>query len=135
MKEGQKDIYYITGESKKAVENSPFLEALKKRGFEVLFLVEPIDEYAIQQLKEFDGHKLVSVTKEGLELPLDEEEKKKQEEIKKQNEKLCKVVKDILGDKVEKVKVGSRIIDSPCVGDVVWMVSKHGKNHEGTGIT
>ena len=123
MKEGQKDIYYITGESKKAVENSPFLEALKKRGFEVLFLVEPIDEYAIQQLKEFDGHKLVSVTKEGLELPLDEEEKKKQEEIKKQNEKLCKVVKDILGDKVEKVKVGSRIIDSPCVlvtGEFGW---------------
>ena len=123
MKEGQKDIYYITGESKKAVENSPFLEALKKRGFEVLFLVEPIDEYAVQQLKEFDGHKLVSVTKEGLELPLDEAEKKKQEEIKKQNEKLCKVVKDILGDKVEKVKVGSRIVDSPCVlvtGEFGW---------------
>src|SRR3990167_6611501 len=123
MKEGQKDIYYITGESKKAVENSPFLEALKKRGFEVLFLVEPIDEYAVQQLKEFDGHKLVSVTKEGLQLPEDEEEKKRNEEIKKQNEKLCKTIKEVLGDKVEKVQVGSRIVDSPCVlvtGEFGW---------------
>src|SRR3990167_3901884 len=123
MKEGQKDIYYITGESKKAVENSPFLEALKKRGFEVLFLVDPIDEYAVQQLKEFDGHKLVSVTKEGLQLPEDEEEKKRNEEIKKQNEKLCKTIKEVLGDKVEKVQVGSRIVDSPCVlvtGEFGW---------------
>merc|ERR1712137_646455 len=123
MKEGQKDIYYITGESKKAVENSPFLEQLKKRGFEVLFMTEPIDEYAVQQLKEFDSHKLVSVTKEGLELPEDEEEKQRREETKKEFEQLCKVIKDILGDKVEKVQVGSRILNSPCVlvtGEFGW---------------
>jgi len=123
MKEGQKDIYYITGESKKAVESSPFLEQLKKRNLEVLFMVEPIDEYCIQQLKEFDGHKLVSVTKEGLELPEDEEEKKRQEEVKKAHEKICEVIKSILGDKVEKVLVGTRIVDSPCVlvtGEFGW---------------
>lgn len=123
MKEGQKDIYYITGESKKAVENSPFLEQLKKRGYEVLFLVEPIDEYAVQQLKEFDGHKLVSVTKEGLELPEDDEEKQKREETKKAFENLTKVIKDTLGDKVEKVTLGFRVLDSPCVlvtGEFGW---------------
>merc|ERR1711879_469365 len=110
-KEGQKDIYFITGESKKAVESSPFLEQLKQRGLEVLYMVEPIDEYCIQQLKEFDGHKLVSVTKEGLELPEDEEEKKKKEDTVKEYEKLCTSMKEILGDKVEKVKVGFRVVD------------------------
>jgi molecular chaperone HtpG len=93
MKDGQKDIYYITGESRKAVENSPFLEKLKKRGLEVLFMVDPIDEYAVQQLKEYDGKKLVSATKEGLKLDETEDEKKKKEEIKAQFEPLCKVIK------------------------------------------
>merc|ERR1712003_454754 len=79
MKENQKDIYYITGESKEVVAASAFVERLKKRGFEVVYMTEPIDEYVVQQLKEFDGKNLVSVTKEGLELPQDEEEKKKQE--------------------------------------------------------
>lgn len=124
MKEGQKDIYYITGESKKAVENSPFLERLKKKGYEVLFMVDAIDEYAVGQLKEYDGKKLVSATKEGLRLDDEtEEEKKKKEEKKKSFENLCKTMKDILGDRVEKVVVSDRIVDSPCclvTGEYGW---------------
>merc|ERR1719446_197683 len=123
MKENQKDIYYITGESRKAVENSPFIEKLKKRGLEVLFMCDPIDEYAVQQLKEYDGKKLVCCTKEGLQLEETEEEKKDKEEIKAQFESLCRVMKDILGDKVEKVLVSDRIVDSPCVlvtGEYGW---------------
>merc|ERR1712244_165414 len=103
MKDDQKHIYYITGESKAAVENSPFLEALKKRDLEVLFLVDPIDEYAIQQLKDYKGKTLACATKEGLDLGLTEEEKKQQEEDKASFAELCKKVKDILGSKVEKV--------------------------------
>merc|ERR1712004_277612 len=114
MKETQKDIYYITGESREVVATSSFVERLKKRGLEVIFMTEPIDEYAVQQLKEFDGKNLVSVTKEGLELPQDEEEKKKSEEDKAKFEGLCKVMKDILDKKVEKVVVSNRLVNSPC---------------------
>ncbi|ONM22536.1 Heat shock protein 90-2 [Zea mays] len=109
MKEGQNDIYYITGESKKAVENSPFLEKLKKRGYEVL--------------KEFEGKKLVSATKEGLKLDETEDEKKRKEELKEKFEGLCKVIKEVLGDKVEKVVVSDRVVDSPCclvTGEYGW---------------
>jgi len=114
MKENQKDIYYITGESKEVVAGSSFVERLKKRGLEVLYMTEPIDEYVVQQLKEFEGKNLVSVTKEGLELPEDEEEKKKREEDVKKFETLCKVMKDILDKKVEKVTVSTRLVSSPC---------------------
>ncbi|CAG8569602.1 14556_t:CDS:2 [Funneliformis mosseae] len=89
MPEKQKDIYYITGENRQAVENSPFVEVLKKRGYEVLLMTDPIDEYSVSQLKEYDGKKLY--------------------------EELCKQIKEILGDKVEKVLVSNRISESPCV--------------------
>ena len=123
MKEGQNDIYYITGESKKAVENSPFLEKLKKGGYEVLYMVDAIDEYAVGQLKEFEGKKLVSATKEGLKLDETEDEKKRKEELKEKFEGLCKVIKEVLGDKVEKVVVSDRVVDSPCclvTGEYGW---------------
>ncbi|KAL4630536.1 heat shock protein HSP 90-beta [Arapaima gigas] len=114
MKENQKSIYYITGESKDQVANSAFVERVRKRGFEVLYMTEPIDEYCVQQLKEFDGKSLVSVTKEGLELPEDEEEKKKMEDDKAKFESLCKLMKEILDKKVEKVTVSNRLVSSPC---------------------
>ena len=123
MKEGQSAVYYITGESKKAVENSPFLERLRRKGYEVLFMVDPIDEYVVQQLKEYDGKKLISVTKEGLEFDDTEEEKAAREAKKAAFEPLCRLMKDILGEKVEKVIVGDRIVDSPCVlvtGEYGW---------------
>jgi molecular chaperone HtpG len=115
MKEGQKDIFYITGESRAQVAASPFMETLKKRGYEVLYLVDPIDEYMVQQMKDYDDHKLKSITKEGLDLDETDDEKKKKEEEKAKFENLCKLMKDILGDKVEKVVLGSRMDESPCV--------------------
>lgn len=114
MKENQKSIYYITGESKEQVRQSAFVERLVKRGFEVLFMVDPIDEYAVQQLREYEGKQLVCVSKEGLELPEDEDEKKRFEEVKAQYENLCKIMKEILDKKVEKVTVSNRLVSSPC---------------------
>jgi molecular chaperone HtpG len=123
MQPDQKSIYYITGESRAAVQNSPFLEQLRKRNFEVLYMVDPIDEYAVQQLKEFKDKKLVCVTKENLELELSEQEKKQREDERAAFESLCKAVKSILGDQVEKVVLGYRIVDSPCclvTGEYGW---------------
>merc|ERR1712004_155810 len=114
MKDGQKDIYFITGESIDIVKSSAFVERVTKRGFEVLYMCEPIDEYCVQQLREFDGKNLVSVTKEGLELPEDEEEKKKFEETKAKFSSLCDTMKNILDKKVEKVVVSNRMVSSPC---------------------
>ena len=123
MDDKQPGIFYVTGESKRAVETSPFLEKLKKKGYEVLYMVDPIDEYAVQQLKEFDGKKLVSATKEGLDMADDDDEKKKFDEAKEKSEGLCKLMKEVLDDKVEKVVVSNRLADSPCVlvtGEFGW---------------
>ena len=123
MPADQADIYYVTGESKKQVENSPFLERLKKKGIEVLFMTDPIDEYAVQQLKEFEGKKLVCATKEGLKISESEDEKKSFEEMKAATEGLCKLIKEVLDDKVEKVVVSNRLEQAPCVlvtGEYGW---------------
>jgi molecular chaperone HtpG len=123
MADNQPGIYYITGESKRSVETSPFLERLKKKGYEVLFMTDPIDEYCVNQLKEYEGKKLLSATKEGLQIEEDDEEKKKYEEAKAKTEGLCKLMKEVLDDKVEKVVVSNRLADSPCclvTGEYGW---------------
>lgn len=123
MKSNQTAIYYITGESRELVANSAFVERVKESKFEVIYMVDPIDEYCVQQLKEFDGKKLVSVTKEGLELPEDEDKKKKFEENKVKFEQLCKVIKNILDKKVQKVEISNRLVSSPCcivTGEYGW---------------
>merc|ERR1711988_1027948 len=123
MTDSQAGIYYVTGESKRAFENSPFLERLKKKGLEVLYMVDPIDEYAVQQLKEYEGKKLISATKDGLKMEETEEEKKEFEEAKAATEGLCKLMKEVLDDKVDKVVVSGRLADSPCVlvtGEYGW---------------
>ena len=114
MKENQESIYYITGESKEHVEKSPFLENLTEKGFEVLYLTDPLDEYVVQQLKTYKDKKLVSITKEGLSLEKTEDEKKGFEETQKDYEDTCKVIKEVLGNNVTKVVVSDRMSESPC---------------------
>eukprot|EP00300_Choanocystis_sp_HF-7_P014668 c18765_g1_i3.p1 GENE.c18765_g1_i3~~c18765_g1_i3.p1 ORF type:complete len:718 (-),score=247.60 c18765_g1_i3:69-2189(-) len=123
MPGNQKDIYYITGESKEAVQNSPFVEMCKKRKFEVLYMVDPIDEYAVQQLKEYEGKKLVSLTKENFSFEETDEEKAAWDAKVKEHEILCKVIKDTLGEKIEKCVLSKRVVDSPCclvTGEFGW---------------
>lgn len=115
MKPEQKSIYYITGDSKKKLETSPFIEEAKRRGLEVLFMTEPIDEYVMQQVKDFEDKKFACLTKEGVHFEETEEEKKQREEEKASYEKLCKAMKDVLGDKVEKVQLSERLSTSPCI--------------------
>ena len=123
MKEGQQDIYYVSGESAESLRESPFIESLTKRGREVVLMDDPIDEYVVQQLREYKGHKLVCATKEGLQLDKTDEEKAAFEASKAECEKLCAVVKELLSDHVEKVVVSDRIETSPCclvTGEYGW---------------
>ena len=122
MKENQNNIYYITGESLEIVATSSFVQGVVSRGLEVLFMTEPIDEYCVQQLSEFDGKKLVCITKEGLELPENDEEKKSFDEINKDYEPVCSKIKELLGDQIERVYVSNRLVDDPCC----VVTSQHG---------
>eukprot|EP00767_Chilomastix_cuspidata_P005653 gnl/Chilomastix_cuspidata/59.p1 GENE.gnl/Chilomastix_cuspidata/59~~gnl/Chilomastix_cuspidata/59.p1 ORF type:complete len:749 (-),score=483.45 gnl/Chilomastix_cuspidata/59:2567-4813(-) len=115
MPEHQKNIYYITGESRKHCETSPFLEALVAKDFEVLFMDQAIDEYAVSTLRDYKEKKLQCITKDGLELEESDDEKKQHEEDKAKFSKLVDFVKEVLGDKVEAVKLGYRLTSSPCV--------------------
>ena len=115
MKPEQKSIYYITGDSKKKLENSPFIEEAKARDIEVIFMVDPIDEYVMQQVKDFEDKKFVCLTKEGVKFDETEDDKKRKEEEKASYEKLCKQIKEVLGEKVEKVVLTERLAASPCI--------------------
>ena len=115
MKEGQDKIYYLAGENIKSLRNSPYLEQLQKRGYEVLFMTEAIDEYMVQSFKDFKDKKLVDITKEELDFAETDEEKKEREELESSFKDLCDFVKETLGEKVSKVSVSNRIVDSSCV--------------------
>jgi molecular chaperone HtpG len=108
MKDEQKEIYYITGESRKSVENSPFVNGIKKMGYDVLFLIDAIDEYMTQQVKEFQEMKLVNISKENTLFQEQDEELKKDYE-----EHLCKKIKEVLSNEIEKVIVSTRLSDDP----------------------
>jgi molecular chaperone HtpG len=117
MPETQKEIYFITGMSRSAVENSPHLEICRKKDFEVLFMTDPIDEWVVQSLTEYEGKKLKSVLKGELETDTEEEKKEKEtkkEEAKKQYLGILEFIKDKLADKVKEVRLSSRLTDSAC---------------------
>ena len=123
MKENQEYIYFISGESKKSVENSVFLEKMRKHDLEVLFMCDPIDEYCLQQLNEYEGKRFKNITKENLDLPLTQEEKDKEEERKKEFNDLCEKMKNILTNNISNVIVSNRLNDSPCcivTGEHAW---------------
>lgn len=115
MKENQKYIYYITGESVRAINNSPFLEKLRNKGFEVLFLTDPIDEYMVQVVKDFDNKQLMCCTRDNFEVDETEDEKAQKDNLKAEWDPICKEIKNILGDKVLGVKISDRLLDNPCV--------------------
>ena len=114
MKEGQDSIYYIIGESKQSIEYSPFIEKLKAKDYEVIFMIDTIDEYVVQHLTNYENKKLSCCTKEGLKLDETDEEKQSYEQDKTISEDLCKLIKETLTDNVDKVVQSNRLQDSPC---------------------
>ena len=122
MKPGQEGIYYISGESLEILKSSPFTEKLKQLDYEIVYMTDPIDEYTIQEIKDFKGKKLISVAQSDVDLNNDTE-KKEFEQLKKQNVKLCNTIKEILDSKLEKVVISPRLNETPCIlvsGDHGW---------------
>jgi molecular chaperone HtpG len=118
MKPTQTQIFYIIGDNMKSLVNSPFVERIVSKGYEVVYMTEPIDEYSMQQLKEFEGKTFVSVTKEGLVLPEDESNQDEETLF----EPLCTAMKTILDNRVEKVCLSNRLVSTPCC----VVTSQHG---------
>ena len=117
MPDGQKEIYFITGTTRAAVENSPHLEVFRKKDFEVLFLTDPVDEWVVQALTEYDGKHLKAVDRGDLELDSEEEKKEKEakkEEAQKQYQGILDFIRDRLQDRVKEVRLSSRLTDSAC---------------------
>jgi molecular chaperone HtpG len=117
MPEGQKEIYFLTGTSRKALEGSPHLEIFRSKGYEVLFMLDPVDEWVAQSLTEYDGKKLKAVDRGDVDLG-SEEEKKEQEAKKegqvKQYRELLEFIKETLKDRVKEVRLSNRLTDSAC---------------------
>ncbi|XP_076684103.1 heat shock protein 90 Gp93 [Andrena cerasifolii] len=114
MKAKQQHIYYIAGSSEGEVRKSPFVERLDKKGYEVLYLTEAVDEYAISALPEFDGKKFQNVAKEGFSLDEGDKAKERMEQMKSTFDPLVKWLNDVLKDHISKAQVSERLTDSPC---------------------
>lgn len=115
MQENQNNIYYITGESVKAINNSPFLERLREKNYEVIYMTDPLDEYVVQQVRDYKDKKLVCITKENLDLNDSNDEKQVFENAVTEFKNVCEYFKLILGDNVEKVIISNKLANSPCI--------------------
>ncbi|CAE8621738.1 unnamed protein product [Polarella glacialis] len=113
MQEGQDKIYFVTGEGKRAAEISPAMEKMRLKGYEVLYMVDPLDEICSQSIVDFDGKKMVDINKAGLDLAKSEDEKKELEDVQKEYEGLATWLKKQLGERVQKVSISDRLVDSP----------------------
>jgi molecular chaperone HtpG len=115
MKDGQTSIYYITAESVKSISNSPFLEKLRAKNYEVIYMCDPLDEYITQQVRDYKDKKLVCITKENTDIGNNESENEEYEKLKDEFKNVCDYMKSTLSDEVEKVIVSNKLSDSPCV--------------------
>merc|ERR1711977_555976 len=115
MAKGQKNIYYISAETKEAAEKSPYLERFRKKGIEVLYYIDPIDEYAMPQLTEFKGFQFAGANKENLKLEDDDIEEKKLKKVSEMYKGLTDWMKDTLGQKIEKAVVSNRLLETPAI--------------------